>query len=204
MLRRWKIGVRCGTVTADMRAKAGSGATRREVTVRPGSESESRAGYSRTRIRVLRVGDGPDAATVMIGPVRGPEHLDLIRREAFYHVPVSAIAAARTAVTHVAFYEPASRFGTPGVIRAYAEVRRVSQVRRGDLPGITWPGRRGQEALYYRFDLGPLLLLPHPITNPERRRVLFRFADLARVRRAETLAGLGGAPQKPSRTRGKG
>jgi hypothetical protein len=149
------------------------------------------------------VAEGARVATVMIGPVRGPEHLDLIRRQAFYHVPVSAIAAGRTAVAYIAFYEPASRFGTPGAIRAYAEVRGVSRVRRADLPRIPWPGRQGPEAPYYRFDLGPLLQLPQPILNPERRRVVFRFADLARVQRAETLAGVGRAPGKTSRPRGR-
>jgi hypothetical protein len=139
----------------------------------------------------------------MIGPVRGPEHLRLIRREAFYHVPVSAIAAARTAVTHIAFYEPASGFGVPGAIRTYAEVRAVSRVRRAELPGLTWPGREGPEAAYYRFDLGPLLPLAHPILNPEHRRVVFRFADLARVRAADTVAALGGGRRRPPRSRGK-
>jgi hypothetical protein len=47
---------------------------------------------------------------LMIGPVRGSEHLEVIRRARFYHVPVSAIAASRTAVAYIAFYEGASRF----------------------------------------------------------------------------------------------
>ncbi len=127
----------------------------------------------------------------MVGAVRGPEHLALIRRFGFYHVPVSAVAASRTGVAFIAFYEPASRFGaTSGMIREYARVVRVSRVQRGDLPGLTWPGRGNTETPYYRFDLDPLRSLPRPITNPERRRVVFRFPELDRFLRAATIAEL--------------
>jgi hypothetical protein len=137
----------------------------------------------------------------MIGPVRGAAHLDLIRREAFYHVPVVAIAAARTSVTHIAFYEPASRFGGPGVIRLYAEVQSVRRAARRELPGLTWPGRGGEDARYYRFDLGPLLALPRPIANPARRRVVFRFVSLERLHTATSLEDLRvrEAPRRPPR-----
>jgi hypothetical protein len=178
------------------KARSDAGASR-------GSKSSGAGRYAGARVRLLRVAEGAQAATVMIGPVRGPEHLDLIRRQAFYHVPVSAIGAGRAAVTHIAFYEPASRFGVPGAIRAYATVRGVSQVRRADLPHIPWPGRHGPDAPYYRFDLGPLLDLPQPILNPEHRRMVFRFADLARVEHAGTLAELGGTPRTRPRPRGR-
>jgi hypothetical protein len=129
---------------------------------------------------------------IMVGPVRGPEHLELVRRARFYHVPMSSVAASRTAVAYIAFYEGNSRFrGQTGVIREYAEVLRVSRVRRGDIPGLTWPGRRGEDALYYRFDLGPVLTLPRPITNPERLRIVFRFPDFDRFRGATTVRDLG-------------
>ncbi|RPI10246.1 MAG: hypothetical protein EHM71_04060 [Zetaproteobacteria bacterium] len=130
----------------------------------------------------------------MIGPVRGPEHLALIHRLGFYHVPVSAIAAARTGVAFVALYEPASRFGAAtGVIREYAEVLRVSRALRRELPGLSWPGRGDADTPYYRFDLGPLLALPRPIANPERLRVVFRFPAAERFRRAATIRELGSA-----------
>jgi hypothetical protein len=143
------------------------------------------------RPRVLQVQDGAGEALVMIGPVRGPAHLEVIHRERFYHVPVSAIAPSRVAVRCIAFYEPAGRFGTrAGHIRQYAEVLRVSRVRRSELPGLSWPGRRGEEVLYYRFDLAAPISLPRPIANPEGRRVAFRFPPLDRLRRAETIRDL--------------
>lgn len=150
--------------------------------------------------------DGGRAAIVMIGPVRGPEHLALIRRLGFYHVPVSAIAAKRTDVAFVAFYEPASRFGAPtGVVREYAEVLRVSRALRHELPGLSWPGRGDADTPYYRFDLGPLLALPRPIANPERLRVVFRFPAVDRFRRAATIRELGStaadAPGTPAAQR---
>jgi hypothetical protein len=129
---------------------------------------------------------------LMVGPLRGPEHLELIRRARFYHVPVSAIAASRTAVAYIAFYEGASRFhARTGVIREYAAVLRVSRVRRCDLPAVPWPARGALDAPYYRFDLGPLQTLPRPIANPDRLRITFRFPDFERFQEVDTLRDLG-------------
>jgi len=152
----------------------------------------NRRAYSVSRRpRLVTVTDGGRTAIVMIGTVRGPEHLALVHRLGFYHVPVSAIAVSRTDVAFIAFYEPASRFGaTTGVIREYAEVVRVSRAFRRDLPGLTWAGRGDADTPYYRFDLGPLLSLPQPITNPERLRVVFRFPDAERFQQATTIREL--------------
>ena len=145
------------------------------------------------RPKVLTVSDGGRTATIMIGPVRGPEHVELIHRLRFYHVPVSAIAASRIGVGFIAFYEGASRFSRRvGMIREYAEVLHVAQVPRKDLPGVTWPGRRGEDIIYYRFDLGPILTLPQAITNPDRLRIVFRFPELERLQGSTTLRDLGG------------
>jgi len=165
----------------------------------------SRQSYSPPRRpRLLTVNDGGRTAIIMIGPVRGPEHLDIIRTRRFYHVPASAIASSRTAVPYIAFYESASWFKhEAGLIREYAEVLKVTRVRRGDLPGLTWPGRQGEEAPYYRFDLGPLVPLPRVITNPEQLRVVFRFPDIQRFHQAETLRDLGGSPDRDRRPRPK-
>jgi hypothetical protein len=141
---------------------------------------------------------------LMVGPLRGPEHLELIRRARFYHVPVSAIAASRTAVAYIAFYEGASRFARQtGLIREYAAVVRISRVRRCDLPGLTWPARGAADAPYYRFDLGPIQQLPRPITNPDRLRVAFRFPDFEGFRAATTLRELGSRAPKHRKTEGR-
>ncbi|HSB70135.1 MAG TPA: hypothetical protein VLT62_12445 [Candidatus Methylomirabilis sp.] len=165
----------------------------------------SRQSYSPPRRpRLLTVNDGGRTAIIMIGPVRGPEHLEVIRTHRFYHVPAWAIAPSRLAVSCIAFYEGAARFKRKtGLIQEYAEVLTVSRVRRGDLPGLTWPGRRGEEASYYRFDLGPLQTLPRPITNPDHLRVVFRFPDMQQLRQAETLRSLGGR-RAGNRTGGAG
>ena len=158
------------------------------------------------RPRVLTVSEGGRTATIMVGPVRGPEHLALIQRLGFYHVPVSAIAASRTAVAFIAFYEGAARFqAAAGAIRQYAEVTRVSRVLRRDLPGLTWPGRRGEDAPYYRFDLGPMHSLPRPIANPDRLRVVFRFPDLQRFKQAATIREMDkfGSRGRTARTKGR-
>jgi hypothetical protein len=157
-------------------------------------ETRSRPYRGRGRFRYVTVSDGEGSAGVMVGTVRGPEHLEVIRRLRFYHVPVSAIAPSRTDVAYIAFYEGACQFHREtGSIRECAPVLRVSRVRRAELPGLTWPGRGGPETMYYRFDLGPIETLPRPITNPERLRIAFRFPGLDWFRRAETLKELGQA-----------
>ncbi len=157
-----------------------------------GRESRSHAYRPGRRPRVLTLEEGGVSVAVMIGPLRGPDQLEAIHRWHYYHVPVSAIAEKRTALDVIAFYEAATRFNRPvGLIQAYATVLRVSRVRRKDLPGLAWPGRQGDAALYYRFDLGPIRLLAQPITNPEGQRLVFRFADLAKLETARTIRDLG-------------
>ncbi len=167
---------------------------------RPDAPGTRATGYpARFRPRVLAVAEGNQTRSLMVGPVRGPEHLELIRRLHYYHVPVSAIAASRIGVSFIALYQPSARFGlSAGLVQEYAAVQRVSRVRRSQLPGLAWPGRRGQQARYYRFDLGPLFRLPRPITNPDRLRVVFRFPDAARFCGAKTVRQLVG-PGRPRR-----
>ena len=191
----WKIHRDCATVPA----RNARSNVKRNHAAHPGpGVSESQVAMTRKiypssrRPLLLTVNDGDQTTIIMIGPIRGPVHLALIHDQRFYHVPVAAIAASRTEVGFVAFYEPASRFHTgTGIIREYAEVVRVSHVRRRDLPGLTWPGRGNDETPYYRFDLGPILSLSQPITNPERLRVVFRFPEVERFQRATTVRELG-------------
>ncbi len=150
---------------------------------------------TRVRPRVLTVSDGGRSAMVMVGPVRGPAHRNVIHQFNYYHVPVSAIAASRAAVAFIAFYEGAAQFHTEtGAIREYAVVLRFSRVLRRDLPGLSWAGRSGEDATYYRFDLGPIRMLPHPIPNPDGLRVLFRYVDLTDLEHAESIRMLRKAP----------
>jgi hypothetical protein len=152
----------------------------------------------------LTVSEGGQSLTIMVGPLRGPEHLELVRRARFYHVPVSAIAASRTSVAYIAFYEGASRFhARTGTIREYAAVLRVSRVRRCDLPGLTWPARGAPDAPYYRFDLGPIRQLSRPITNPDRLRVAFRFPEFERFCGAATVGQLGGPAARDRKMSGR-
>ena len=147
---------------------------------------------SGTRPRILTVSEGGWSATVMVGPVRGPAHHEVIHRFGYYHVPVSSIAPSRVAVAFIAFYEGASQFRTAvGHVREFAGVLRVARVLRRDLPGLTWAGRTGDDAPYYRFDLGPIRALPRPITNPDRIRLLFRYVDIAELERADSIRSLG-------------
>ena len=200
----WKSWQGCATVlhmnSLRRRGARPAGSARQGSAAEPGS----RRYLARGRPGFLTVSEGGSALTIMVGPLRGPEHLELVRRARYYHVPVSAIAASRAAVGFIAFYEGAARFGTrTGVVREYAAVLRVSRVRRCDLPGLTWPARGASDAPYYRFDLGPIQELARPITNPDRLRVVFRFPDLERFREAATLEELSTRGRKDQKMRGR-
>jgi hypothetical protein len=188
----WKIREGCATVNR-MRSAPRSPPIAAESTPRGSGRGSGRSRYLAVgRPQILTVSEGGRSLTIMVGPLRGPEHLELIRRARFYHVPVSAIAATRTAVAYIAFYEGASRFHVrTGAIREYAAVLRVSRARRSELPGLIWPARGAPDALYYRFDLGPIQQLARPIENPERLRVAFRYPDFERFCGAETIGELG-------------
>ncbi len=170
----------------------------------PGPRAVASRYLARGRPGFLAVAEGGRALTVMVGPLRGPAHLELVHRARFYHVPASAIAASRTAVTYSPFTRgPDVLGGRTGVIREYAAVLRVSRVRRSDLPGLAWPARGAPDAPYYRFDLGPIQTLPRPITNPDRLRVAFRFPEWRRFHEAATLRELGGRAARRKAGAGK-
>ncbi len=175
---------------------------------RRGPRSGSTPYFASGRPRFLTLKEGGPSSQVMVGILRGPEHLEVVQRFRFYHVPVSAIGATRTAVAYAAFYEGAVQFGRDtGMIRFYAPVLGVSRVRRAELPGLTWPGRGGPDTLYYRFDLGPIETLPRAITNPDRLRVAFRFPAIDRLHQAATLKDLGRVTEgieRPRRRKGEG
>jgi len=192
--QRWKIAQSCATVLSMRSVRRPQSRSRTGTGRGVASQGASKLYRARRRPGFLTVSEGERSATIMVGPLRGPEHRELIHRARFYHVPVSAIAASRASVDYIAFYEGASRFhNRTGVIREYARVVRVSRMRRCDLPGLTWPSRGAPDALYFRFDLGPIQELPRPITNPDRLRIAFRFPDLERFQEAETLRHLRGS-----------
>jgi hypothetical protein len=201
----WKIRKGCATV-GRMRSVGRSPSTTGAATRRGSASGPDSGTYLvRGRVGFLTVSEGGRSLTIMVGPLRGPEHLELIRRARYYHVPVSAIAASRTAVAYIAFYEGASRFhARTGVIREYAAVLRVARARRSELPGLSWPARGAPDAPYFRFDLGPIQQLARPITNPERLRVAFRFPNFDRLYEAETLGDLGTRAPKDRKTGGLG
>ncbi len=199
----WKILQGCATVSPMGSARRSQSSAARATRLGSASGLGSGRYFVRGRVGFLTLSEGGRSLTIMVGTLRGPEHLEVIRRARFYHVPVSAIAASRISVAYIAFYEGASRFhAQTGIIREYAAVLRVSRVRRSDLPGLTWPARGAPDAPYYRFDLGPIRQLSRPITNPDRLRMAFRFPAFERFGEAATLAELGTRGPKERATKG--
>lgn len=114
---------------------------------------------------------------------------DLARAQAgWYRLPL-AHAPPRLGVEALAVYQTAA-FGAEGCqVRWWAAVRRVQLARRRDLlPDETAHPRA--DALYYRFDLGPLTALGRAVPARRLRRVVFIATTWARLLAAGDVADL--------------
>ncbi|MFN8473603.1 MAG: hypothetical protein U0822_15545 [Anaerolineae bacterium] len=108
--------------------------------------------------------------------------------EGWYRLPV-AHAPPRLGCEALAFYQTGA-FGPDGhAVRVWAAVRRVSIARRRDiLPDE--PRHPRADALYYRFELGPLTALARPVPARRLRRVTFIPTTWQRLVEAQDVADL--------------
>ncbi len=114
---------------------------------------------------------------------------DLARAaEGWYRLPV-AHAPPRLGCEALAFYQTGA-FGAEGhAVRVWAAVQRVSLARRREL----LPDEAGHpraDALYVRFELGPLTPLARPVPARRLRRVTFIATTWARLVAAQDVADL--------------
>lgn len=126
-------------------------------------------------------------AVVLVGVLKSPRDLGLLRREHWYRVP-GAHAPTRP-YAYLAFYQPAV-FGKQGkCIRYYARVLAQRIVPRNRLLPNE-PTHPRAHAPYYRIRVGKLQTLRHPIRNIIPRRVTFGFTTLHRLRTAHDVLQL--------------
>ena len=124
---------------------------------------------------------------VLVAVVTGPD--DLARAaQGWYRLPV-AHAPPRLGCEALAFYQTGA-FGAEGhAVRVWAAVRRVSLARRRDLLPAEAQHPRA-DAVYYRFELGPLTPLARPVPARRLRRVTFIATTWARLVAADDVADL--------------
>ena len=136
--------------------------------------------------------DNSDNARVLVCVMNQPADLERARIEGWYRIPV-AHAPHGIAADYLAFYQTAAFGAERWAIRWFALVQAVQLVRRIDiLP--TEPGHRRALEHYYRFELGPLELLPTAIPSRRLRRVSFIATTLAQLRCARDVVQLWDTP----------
>ncbi len=135
------------------------------------------------------MGDTPILVAVVTRPA------DLARAaDGWYRLPI-AHAPTRLGCEALAFYQTGA-FGSDGhAVRLWATVRRVTLARRRDLLPDE-PGHPRADALYYRFELGPLIALARPIPARRLRRVTFIPTTWARLAGAQDVADLWPKPAR--------
>jgi len=124
---------------------------------------------------------------VLIGIVKDRRDLALVARRRWYRIPVAH--APTRAFTYLAFYQPAVFGPHGGRIEWYAAVLGSRTVARRDLLPEESDHPRAADR-YRRYDLGPVLRLPHPIRNLTPRRITFVFTTLRRLFAARELFGV--------------
>ncbi len=133
----------------------------------------------------------PEAETVLVGVVRRKQDLDRAREEGWYRLPGSL--SFRHHPRYLALYPVRSCGRAGGRISWYAPVAGVERLRRIDLlPGEPEHPRAGE--WYWKLKLGKPIKLARPVRNRLRRRLVFAYTTVSRLRRAREIGELFGIP----------
>lgn len=135
-------------------------------------------------------GEG-DPETVLIGVVRTGADLDRAVKAGWYRVPGTVHFRRRP--RYLALYPVKSCGPAGGGISWYFPVDDVSRRRRIELLPEEGDHPRAGE-WYWKLELGERVKLPHPVRNRLRRRVVFAYTTLSRLRRAREIGELFGIP----------
>lgn len=131
----------------------------------------------------------PPTALILVALIPSPRDLEIARLLGWYRVPLRT-APKVINVDYIAFYQAAA-FGTEHrwQIETIAEVRGNELTTRAELLRDETDHPRAQEE-YYKIQLGPLLVIPNPITAGRWRRITFLYTTGDRFRSARTIYDL--------------
>ncbi len=127
---------------------------------------------------------------VIVGVVRRRRDVTLLLQARWYRIPQAHMPDG-VFTEYLAFFLSASLFdgARGGAVCYYAPLRGVELARRRDLLPQE-PRHPRANALYYQCQLGEVLSLASPITNPTRRRFAFVYTTFDRLLAARTLPEL--------------
>lgn len=132
---------------------------------------------------------------VLIGVVKHKlEQLKQILKYKYYHIPKSSISSNKLKANFIALFEGKSDENKYGLIRYYAKIKEIKEVKGKDLRGVTWNNEPNKE--YYVYELENIYELRTPILNKERWLskkadiITFRFGTLYSLLNANTIPEL--------------
>jgi len=128
-------------------------------------------------------------ALVLVVVVTQPRDMEIARLLGWYRIPLKS-APKVVAVDYLAFYQTAG-FGEQDRwrINAIAPVRGHELTTRAELIRDEPDHPRAGEE-YYKLQLGPLQMLPHPIQADQWRRITFLYTTGELLLRAEIVKDL--------------
>lgn len=136
--------------------------------------------------RVTQYGDETPA---LVGIVTRKKDWGLIQTEHWYRIPVKSAPDGLSQIKYLAFYLTKALGEGRWSVSHYAEVKRLSQVKRLELLPDEPRHKRAAEP-YYKIDIGALRSLPNPIPSRRWRRLVFIPTSLERLRRAQEINDL--------------
>jgi hypothetical protein len=125
---------------------------------------------------------------ILVCVLPGPRDLEIARLLGWYRVPLRS-APKVVAVDALAFYQPGSFGESGGRIESIAPVRGHELTTRTELLRDEPDHPRAGEE-YYKIQVGPLEILPHPIIADKWRRLTFLYTTGEYLLRARTLSDL--------------
>ena len=129
----------------------------------------------------------PDAR-VLVAVVTRLRDMAAARNEGWYRIPLARAPRALHA-EYLAFYQTAVFGSERWAVRYLAQVLAVSIATRAALlPAESGHPRAGER--YYRFAIGPLLVLPAPLPSRRLRRITFIPTTAGQLLRARDLVEL--------------
>jgi hypothetical protein len=128
------------------------------------------------------------ASLVLVAVMTDPRDLEIARIFGWYRIPLRT-APKVISVDYLAFYQTKAFKDRRWCIQFIAQVRGHELTTRGELLRDERDHPRSKEE-YYKIQIGPLELLPHPIYADKWRRITFLYTTGEYLLEAETVNDL--------------
>ena len=131
----------------------------------------------------------PDPTSlILVAVLADPRDLEIVRLLGWYRIPLRT-APKVVAVDYLAFYQTGTFRAEKWRIQYVAPVQGYELTTRAELLRDEPDHPRAREE-YYKIQLGPLVLLPHPVLAEKWRRITFFYTTGEYLLSADTVSKL--------------